>query len=368
MAGPFEFSYEYQNVKRDLTDVINLIVPYTPLLISLASTKTGVTQLTHEWHEDTLSPVADALAEDLDNSETGVDVVDGTKFKAGMIVMVKGKKEQMKVTGITGNTLTVTRGYGGTTAQTALTGATLRIVSKPEPESTLPGDGSTWEPLTEYNYSQIYAKDAKVSKTSQLLQVYGIGDALDRQVQQKLVELTWDMNAQLIYGRRVKRSGSEPGSSGGLLFYISQAGGNVDDASAAAISAALLNDMSEVVYKAGGQTTTLLMNANQARKISAFNDSKLIVPQGTTTTGNYIAQFLSDQGVLYNIVVDRDFPEDSVAFLDTGRINICPLRPYGDEDASPNGADFYARRILGEYTFEIRNSRQAFGLIENLAP
>ena len=56
------------------------------------------------------------LAEALDASETGIDVDDGTDFAQGNVIQVKD--ERMFVTGISSNTLTVTRAYDGTTAVT----------------------------------------------------------------------------------------------------------------------------------------------------------------------------------------------------------------------------------------------------------
>jgi len=56
------------------------------------------------------------LAEALDISETGIDMDDGMDFAIGNVMRVNA--EQMLITGISTNTLTVTRGYNGTTAAT----------------------------------------------------------------------------------------------------------------------------------------------------------------------------------------------------------------------------------------------------------
>jgi len=56
------------------------------------------------------------LNEALDASETGVDVDDGSVFKVGQTIQVDS--EQMYISGKSTNTLTVTRGYNGSTAAT----------------------------------------------------------------------------------------------------------------------------------------------------------------------------------------------------------------------------------------------------------
>jgi len=64
--------------------------------------------------------VTSTLAEALDNSETDVDVADGTQFATSQVIQIES--EQMLIGSISTNTLTVTRGYAGTTAATHATG------------------------------------------------------------------------------------------------------------------------------------------------------------------------------------------------------------------------------------------------------
>ena len=58
------------------------------------------------------------LDEAVDASETGIDVDDGDEIAIGDILQVQNDAELMLVTAIASDTLTVTRGYGGTTAET----------------------------------------------------------------------------------------------------------------------------------------------------------------------------------------------------------------------------------------------------------
>ena len=67
------------------------------------------------------------LAEDLDDSEPAVDVDDGDDFQINDIIEVD--TEKMLITNISTNTLTVTRGYLGTTADTHSDNANVYIVN-----------------------------------------------------------------------------------------------------------------------------------------------------------------------------------------------------------------------------------------------
>lgn len=64
------------------------------------------------------------LTEALDTSELGIDVDDGTDFRTGDLILIDS--EVMHIDTITSNTLTVTRGFDGTTAATHSLGATVK--------------------------------------------------------------------------------------------------------------------------------------------------------------------------------------------------------------------------------------------------
>ena len=70
------------------------------------------------WNGVITPTITDQLNEALDNSETGVDVDDGSKFANGDYILVG--QEIMKVTGVSTNTLTVTRGLTNNTGTTAV--------------------------------------------------------------------------------------------------------------------------------------------------------------------------------------------------------------------------------------------------------
>lgn len=367
-----DLSYSYQNLVRDLSDVINAVIQSEPTLISLVGTGgPPATQITHEWLEDVIQAERDTLQAAILAADTSITVANGGRFATDMVLAFEGYDERMKVTGISGNTLTVARGYGGTTAVDMAAGTEVIIVSRPRPEGTDPGDDPTREPGTEYNYTEIFDSTAKVSRTAQNVRIYGIDNALDYQVQHHSRLITRRMNNALIYGVRVQRTSSENGSMGGVLQFVGQSGGNVVDAAGNALTSTMLNDAIEEIVKSGGRPNVLLANTNQARKISAFNVANLQIERGDTSAGNVVYRFVNDlpMGIITTIVVDPNFPKNKLAILDTSRIRLVPLkgRALQDMDATPRGADYVARRLLGEYTCEIKNAKEAHGLIENLA-
>lgn len=75
----------------------------------------------------TVTVAGTTLAEDLDTSETEVDVVSGAALSGGQTIRIDS--EDMRVESIATNTLTVVRGINGTTAATHDTGAAISILT-----------------------------------------------------------------------------------------------------------------------------------------------------------------------------------------------------------------------------------------------
>ena len=371
-----DYSYSYQNTVRDLSDEFAAIVQAAPVLLSLISFGTPATNTKHEWLEDVLAPAQDVTTATTPASgagDTTIAVATGSKFAAGQILAVDGSDELIKVASVAGNSLTVERGYGSSTPEAIASGAIVRIVARPKLQGTDPGDDKTQEPSVEFNYTQIIDRTAKISKTAQAVKMYGIDDALNYQVQVQLDQAMRELNTSIIYGRKVAPSAGVPSMMGGLLQFLSQSGGNVTDAASAAITDVILNNAIEQIAIDGGKPVTLLCNTNQARKITGLNRSasNYTVTQDSKQVGNVVYQFVNDlpMGMVQSIVVDINMPKDTIAILDPSRLKLVPLqgRAFQDEDARLPGADYWARRVLGEYTLEVKNAKLAHGIVKNLA-
>ena len=79
------------------------------------------------WGGTTAGALTTTLAEDLDNSETGVDVNDETGITTDNDVILVGDELMLVSATTDDNTLTVTRGHSGTTATPHSNGATVRL-------------------------------------------------------------------------------------------------------------------------------------------------------------------------------------------------------------------------------------------------
>lgn len=379
---PNGYSYEYQNGIRSVIEAFEQLRVAYPTLLSLVPTGPDVTATKAEWLEDSLSPVASTVASfDTDGDGTGINLASTAGLRAGSLLRFTtsadvSRTEIVQVVSVDSSTdLTCLRDYGASTGVTLVVGDKVFLVSSPINEKTDAGSGDGQEPDMAYNYTQIYDRVASISSTAEAIKIYGLGNALNYQVQNKLTEITRELNSNLIYGRRVLRTSSVQGSSGGILQFL--AGGNIET-TGGAISSTIINNMLEAIFNDGAFSNNyvILCAENQARKITALNTTGtnpvVQKTQDDQSLGGYISKFIGDlpvmTGFMAKIVVDPNFIKDQIAILDMNEIEIAWLtgRSIQDRDATLPGGDYFKRRILGEATFRIKNGTKAHALATGL--
>lgn len=371
-----ELSYDYVNVKRDLSDIFETLVKSKPVLTTLIPMDWAVATATkHEWLEDVVSPKSWVLNANYTAWGTTMTVVSSTGINVGDILTFE--KSTWASSTVTVKVATVPNGtsftfalyWDDTVDENLTSGALIKLISSPKNEGTSPVANNGREPSVEHNYTQIFDRTAKVSKTSQEIDKYGIGSAIDYQVNMQLLDIAYEMVSSVIFGKRVQRSSTEAGTFWGILYFLGKATGNKVDASAGAISSTILNNGLAKANENGAiNINAVVWHPDQIRKIGAFNNNQIQIAQADTTRGTYVTQYVGDLGTITTLISDRNFPKDKVALVDTSKMRVLALqnRQFTDDNAAWNGDDFYARRILWEYTFELKNA-QTHTLIYNLA-
>lgn len=366
-------SYDYQNTVRDLSEAFKVVVTNTPVLSSIIEIdQEEATNTKHEWLDLVVSPLSWTIK--AGNPYTAGDGVikftSNTGAKVGDILQFEkstGARSTLtaKVTSVNANGIDVGISvYGGSTDEDLAAGTYVQLQSRPKNESTDPDPDNGREPSVSYNQTQIFDRTAKVSKTAQSVKMYGMTDPLGFQVEGQLQQLAYELCRSLYRSPRVMRSASEAGTMGGLLWFMEQAVGNKVLAGGGALSETFLNDALELGKVKGGMNlSTIIAHPVQARKISRFNRATgsaltLGIPQGSTTAGQYVNNFIGELGTLSRIVVDENMDKDKIMLIDPTKTKLKYLRGRRpqDMDATPSQAsDYFARRILMEATLQIHN-------------
>lgn len=288
---------------------------------------------------------------------------------------------QLQIVTVTNATTATAYIYGGTTDVTVPDNAVAKFITNPVEENRKTFTaGNNWEPVQEYNYTQIFEEVVELSDTAVNSLSYGDVTTITRQLEQGLYKIEQKMSEQAIYGRRVARTGTTIGARwtfGGLEFFVDTVDGNVIDAGAAAISPTLINNLGEEIKKDGGTFDAIMCNYNQARAISAFNTSGsnpiTQVDRSDINTGSYVMNFVSDLpiagGLVSRIIVDEKIPNDRVYLVNTSKIALVPMqnRALSSVDGTVNGQDGQTVILRWEYTLKVEDAKYSHGVLKNLA-
>lgn len=369
---------------EDVSDIVGIVSPFeTPLLDHLGDPKRAAMSTVHEWIEDTLLPNTDAINQanfvpDPQNA-TALTVLNGARFRVGDQVRPDNGPEVMLVTAVADDTITVVRGYGGTSRVALSNGMRLTILGN----AALEGDDAPAARFTNrtrrQNYTQIFTATVNVSGSMQAARAHGVADEVDYQKQERLRELLRDLENCVING--VAPASDPQGSStvrrtmNGLLRIIQT---NVFEPDAGGIPAGggsggdeltepVLNAALRLIWEqSAGRVDTILVGGAQKRRINQFIASQRRFAPGDERLTDLVSVYESDFGVC-RVVLSRWVPADKVILLDSSRLEVLPLagRAFHYKPLAATG-DATAGQLIGEYTLECRNEN-AHGVIQNLA-
>ncbi len=363
---------------EDVSDLIGLISPYeTPLLDALGDPMKEATSTHHEWLEDELLPNKDAINDDTytdPSADTDFVVDNGSRFRVGDQIQVEGSEELMLVTTINGDTLTVVRGYAGTTPENLADNQVINILGNASLEGA-DKPGARFTNRTRCgNYTQIFAATVEVSGSDMAASQLGLADEMDYQKQERLRELLRDLENTVVNGGQPtsnpEGSGSVRRSMKGIIQHLSANAfhtGGSGFPSGNDLDEAKINYVLRKIWEtSNGNVDLIVVGGFQKRKINAFTASSRSYAAGDTTFTDMINIYESDFGIC-RIVTTRWVPQDAVLFLDSSRIGVLALagRSFHFKPLASSG-DYECGELIGEYTLELKNEA-AHGLIRDLS-
>lgn len=312
---------------------------------------------------------------------TTVSVVDGSKFRAGMTISPAGSDEVLLVTAVTANDLTVERGFGGTTAADIASGTTMTIDSVGREENSTAQNDGIFQPDPVENFFQTMDTAVEFSRRALATAQFGSTNDLAFQVSERIRQLTTQMDRALVRGRKATATvgGETVTYTGGLRYYLDQAGAIKTDNAAAALTLDAINAVNAEIISRGGMADTIAVGIKQARKLSALvsaNYSSQRLAEWNADEGSLL-QLPSDLPLVGNvnrIVVDTNLNDDELMIFDAGKINIIPMGNgnaqdsgnWTTKDATQNGQDGQRVRVIGDFGMEIRQSKTHMARLHNI--
>ncbi|OHB55329.1 MAG: hypothetical protein A2Y07_07460 [Planctomycetes bacterium GWF2_50_10] len=363
---------------EDVADLVGIISPYeTPLLDALGEPMRSASSTHHEWLEDELLPNKDAI-NDLSftdpDVDTQFDVDNGNRFRAGDQIQVANSKELMLVTDVSGNTLTVVRGYAGTEAENLANDQVINILGNAALEGADRPAARFTNRVRLGNFTQIFTASVEVSGTDIAASQLGLADEMDYQKQERLRELLRDLENTVINGGQVdsdaQGSATVRRTMKGILASLTShmfVPGVSGFPTGTTLDEAKLNYALRKIWEtSNGNIDLIVVGGGQKRKINAFVSGLRSFGPADATYRDLVSTYESDFGVC-KIITTRWIPQDAVLLLDSSRLSVLPLagRSFHFKALASTG-DYEAGEVIGEYTLELRNEG-AHGVIRGLA-
>ena len=352
----------FTGIAEDVSDVIGMISPYeSPLLDLIGDSDYPAANVLHEWLEDALQP--DTIVASCAIASTAADTVFGVaaglaKFLQVGTLLQMGRAynaELTQVSVISGNSITVTRAFGGTTASSYAAGYSVSVIS----DTGLEGedvDEDTSRPRTrQHNYVQLFKKDIIVSGTTQAVQMLGgIENEFDYQQQQRMRELLKNLEKNVIKSRL---SGNTIGSSTAyrtMRGLVQALATNIN--SIGTIVDSTLGSVIQSAWAYGGIDVDLICaDENWKREIDWLATSRIRQVPDEVRFRSLITYYESSFGT-QQCVMSRWMPQHTLLALAKARVKIVPLRgrSFAYTPIAKTG-DSEKGMIVGEYTVELKN-------------
>lgn len=369
--------------KRTIANIIHMIDPQdTPCISYFGLANESRFKLLNtpnhkvEWLKDELRPNETAINNGAGyaNNDTSMVVDDASIFKPGDVVLIGNEQIWIGAVDVSTNTISsLVRGWGATDAAAIADNAPVRFLFSAREEGDESDPTHSTVPTTDYNYSQIFHWEIKVSGSEQdAVSRYGISDQYKYQIMKALGgggggngrygragHLMLELERTFFYGQRIQRAAGTAGAMGGVKNFVSP-----QDMNGVELELADLEDAMQRAWQRGGMPGVLVCNANQKRRINTWFAGHVQTERSERTGGVLINKIETDFGMV-DILMNRHCPPTEVYIMDRQYAGWLTLRNWFVEPLAKTG-DYRRDEIIGEFSFAV-TCAEANEVLINLA-
>jgi hypothetical protein len=367
-------------IKRSIADIISFIDPNEAALLDLFGVNNAkkfdlINQpnTKYEWLEDVMPTRTGTLNEVASAAETEIDVQagEGALLKKGDVLLIES--ELVLVSSIATDTLTVVRGYAGTTDAEHADDTPWKLATIARIEGDDFTTGYTTALTIPYNYTQILSEAVKVTGSAMKNTQYGIDNEMSKHIarligggygmgaKNKAGKLALMLQNTFYHGQRYIGTATVPRAMGGFEYFVTT---NVTDLSSVPLLRSHVENLQQSCFDYGGDPDALICNSWVRRKLTTIYKENIETAIDTERGGHSITYIHTDLGRL-RIVLDRFCPTNRLYMVEKDKIGWFPFRPFDIYDRASTG-DYVVKDVLGEYGFVVANQK-AHGYLKNIS-
>ena len=284
--------------------ILNLDPSETPYTVILKRTGDGMAKektvnSTFSWAEDQREMRWDTVnaVGGYTNSATSVVVATGTRFYANCLVKVPRTGETLRVTAVSTNTLTVVRGFSGSTAAALVDTDPLLVLGYAADEGSRAPAVRSENPSFVTNYTQIFKKTLGASGTWRSSDNETMPHDWDHQNSKAHVEHMIDIETAAVYGKPSEISSTDGPlrTTGGALHFLNQ---NATAVSGTLSEAAFDTWCADKAFANGSDEKVLFASSFLISVLNGFSKAKLNTAIGQKKYGIAYTDYVTPFGTL----------------------------------------------------------------------
>lgn len=324
-----------------------------------------------------------ALGANLANIDTTVTLAagQGKRYKKFDVLGIFATASDLQPTeiviveSISGDTLTVKRAQGGTSASAITAPGVVRLIGSSEPQNDFHVLSPTRRGDFNWNSFQRFVEGAGADKAYQNTPTREYTDnPMLADYEQAVARGKKSLERTLWYGRRQKETASTPnGLLGGFDQFIIS---NVYNAAGAALSHRTLSTYMNDVYDEVDESMakTWVMSRNTVRLVTSILNPIRRATMTDSTLGTSVTQFTTEDGATFDIKSFKDCPDGVIYLLDFSEMKVHPFDGLdwhpSDKEGRLHGADHDEKFVSGDFTLVVQNEAtmaKIYGFDTNLA-
>jgi len=309
----------------------------------------------------------------LTSAYVDLPVTDQDAFRVGDVIMTADGEILIvsKVPGTTGTANTIDcysrADCGSTKSLTNTTNDAIYIIGSAQLEGyTYGSDVRFYTKPSKVNYTQIFSDSISVTESYELIPKYGISKESQHQLKLKQLRLAKLLERAVLYGNpntgTLEGDASHPSTMGGMIGKGSTATypniqTNTTSLSSAEVTDTDLKAEMQVIYDAGGDPNTIIVNSFNKGVISGFLQGYRRATMDDKKYGGVVSKYETDFGIC-DIVLDRYMLQSDIVILDKSMFKIGAYRPFKVKDI-PQTTDNVKIEIVGQYSCMLHNEEHA---------
>jgi hypothetical protein len=321
------------------------------------------------WLEDQYFPNLTTLAASATSAASSISVATdtGAYFKVGDQVRFSNSGEIAEVTGVTTDSVGLTRSIGTVAANTAQTGVEILIVGNASAQGADYGTLKVTTRVLGYNYTQITRTPFGFTGTQTVIETYGPGDPAN-EISKKAVEHKRFLENSCWVGGRAYDSTNSKGWMGGIVHEFLST--NVTNAVGTLSLTALDNALTSILQH-GTMNKVIFAAPKPARGLSQLMGADWVQTRETTDVyGVKVNTFIDGAyGARLPVITMRDWGNETtsglgrggwIVVLDLAYIKKRPLRDRNTRllrNRQGNGVDSVIHEYLTEMSLEVAQEK-----------